>query len=378
MNDNDSRNKLAGNRRGPDSTTGEPEDPATRQGRREPVFTDFDEEEDYEEAERDTDYAAAYEDEPEEEEDYLDPLEDEDGDTATQWQVLGATTAAAGTRNPWAVEEDSKAEAAGVDEQDPVNPDTDDDWDEYDEEYSDEPEDLEEEHEERSHGWPIGLIIVGIVALVLLAAGGYGVIQQRSATQDEIRQLQAALATAASPAEVAASRDALRELEQRYTRSEATIDALTLENRRLTDTVAGLEKQLAAQQSAPGRVAGSEPSAAKPAAASPKPTPAPKPAAAAAPKAAPKPAAKPGGPAAATGGNWFVNFSSYGQRSVAESWVNKLQPSSGKVIVASAVKDGRTLYRVRVVGLADRAQAQKVAGELQAAHRVPPLWVGRE
>ena len=64
MNDNDSRNKLAGNRRGPDSTTGEPEDPATRQGRREPVFTDFDEEEDYEEAERDTDYAAAYEDEP--------------------------------------------------------------------------------------------------------------------------------------------------------------------------------------------------------------------------------------------------------------------------------------------------------------------------
>ena len=73
-----------------------------------------------------------------------------------------------------------------------------------------------------------------------------------------------------------------------------------------------------------------------------------------------------------------MNFSSYGQRSVAESWVNKLQPSSGKVIVASAVKDGRTLYRVRVVGLADRAQAQKVAGELQAAHRVPPLWVGRE
>ena len=91
----------------------------------------------------------------------LDPLEDEDGDTATQWQVLGATTAAPGTRNPWAVEEDSKAEAAGVDEQDPVNPDTDDDWDEYDEEYSEEPEDLEEEHEERSHGWPIGLIIVG-------------------------------------------------------------------------------------------------------------------------------------------------------------------------------------------------------------------------
>jgi cell division septation protein DedD len=178
---------------------------------------------------------------------------------------------------------------------------------------------------------------------------------------------------------VAASRDALRELEQRYTRSEATIDALTLENRRLTDTVAGLEKQLAAQQSALARVAGSEPPTAKPTAVAPKSAPAPKPAPAAAPKAAAKPAVKTTAPAAtAAGGDWFVNFSSYGQRSVADSWVNKLQPSHGRVVVASAVKDGRTFYRVRVIGLTDRAQAQAVATELQAAHRVPPLWVGRE
>ena len=394
MNDKDSRSKPAADRRGPDTDTGEALDPALGKGRREPVFTDFDDEDDYEEADRDTDYAAAYEGEPEEEEEYLDPLEDDDGDPSTEWQVLGGAAAAGtasrpGTRNPWAIEDDAGAaeaisELAAADEEYPLDQDSDEDWDGDDEDdYSDEPEDFDtgDEDEHRSHGWPLGLVIVGIVALVLLAAGGYGVIQQRSATQEEIRQLQASLATAASPAEVAASRDALREMEQRYTRSEATIDALTLENRRLTDTVAGLESQLAAQQAAQSRAAGSTPAAPKPAAVQPKP--APKPAPAPAPRAAPKPAsgtaAKTAGAVpAGSGGNWFVNFSSYGQRSVAESWVTKLQPSHGKAIVASAVKDGRTFYRVRVVGLADRAQAQEVATQLQATHRVPPLWVGRE
>ena len=117
MNDNDSRNKLAGTRRGPDSDAAEPAEPARRGERREPVFTDFDEEEDYEEAERDTDYAAAYEDEPEEEEDYLDPLEEDDGDIPTQWQVLGGTPATAGNRNPWADEEDSSDKKATLDGQ---------------------------------------------------------------------------------------------------------------------------------------------------------------------------------------------------------------------------------------------------------------------
>ena len=305
--------------------------------------------------------------------------------------MLGAATAAGGghgaqpgNRNPWAVEEEANKETGDFDSRDSRKRDEEDDWDveDEDDDYSDEPEEFEEEEEHRAQGWPLGLIIVGVVALVLLVAGGYGVIQQRSATQEEIRQLQAALATSASPAEVVASRDALREMEQRFTRSEATIDALTLENRRLTDTVAGLEKQLASQQSALQRAAGSEPPAAKPSAAPPKaapaPKPAPKPVSKPAPKPAPRPVATSAGPAATATGDWFVNFSSYTQRSVADSWVNKLDPSVGKVIVASAVKDGRTFYRVRVVGLADRAQAQKVAAELQATHRVPPLWVGRD
>lgn len=363
-------------------------------GRREPVFTDFDEDEDYEEADRDTDYASAYEEESENDED-LEPLEDEDpDDISAEWQVLGATGASTNRAggNPWDVAgatgaPDDKIDA-GIDEYDTEEYDyeseagdddledspedydqeggpdlleeetvleeqPDEEWDD-DEEY---PDQLEEPEQETAHNWPLGLVIVGIVALVLLAAGGYGVIQQRSATQEEIRQLQATLATAASPADVAASREALREVEQRNENLMATVDRLSLENRRLADTVAGLEKQLATlSQAVPPKAA-----AAKPAAA-------PKPAA----KAKPEPAS------AAAGGDWFVNFSSYSQRSVAESWAKKLKPTDGKAVVATSTRDGKTFYRVRIIGLNDRAAARKVAGELESAYNLPPLWVGSD
>jgi cell division septation protein DedD len=237
--------------------------------------------------------------------------------------------------------------------------DVEEDWDE--EEYE-EPE-VQEEYrdDDGGHGWPVGLIIVAVVALVLLAAGGYGVVQQRAATQAEIRELQAALATAASPAEVAQTREDLQAMEQDLAQRLATIDTLTLENRRLTDTVAGLESQLAAQQAAA--------STARPA---PKAAPKPKPA----PKAAPKPAAAK--PAATASGDWFVNFSSYSQRSAAESWLAKIKPAAGKAVIQPVTSNGSTLYRLRIVGLADRSQAEKVAAQLQSAHGLPKLWVGSE
>ena len=385
MDNNDSRGERKGDPRAPSLQT---DDTVVKKERQEPVFSDFDEFDDFEEAERDTDYAAAYED------DGPDDEFDDENDTdslATDWQVIGGTTepgdsAAVAARNPWAVEDDSinadppasglhAAEATLQEDKDLTRTDSADDWEDEDD-YLEDEEDYDEEPDEGSHGWPLGMIIVGLVALVLLAAGGYGVIQQRSAAAEEIRQLQATLATAASPAEVASTREALQAMEERNTRQQATIDTLTLENRRLTDTVAGLEKQLAAQQANAAQATSTPPKAA--AVAKPAPKPAPKPAAT--PVAKPVPAAKPSTAAnvTASSGNWFVNFSSYTQRSVADSWVKKLQPSVGKVIVASAVKDGRTYYRVRVAGLADRAQAEKVSRELQAAHGVSALWVGKE
>ena len=382
MNHEDSSSKPGGGGQGPATPPADPRDATPGDRRREPVFTDFDEDEDYEESERDTDYASAYE---EEDEDELEPLEDDDPDILSlDWQVLGAGPAGAGRsrdtdRNPWAVDDsvepgddegDTDAAWSGPDpelelfededdEEEPDNGDPDDDWDDGEPDPDEFEDELEAETAENAQRWPLGLVIVGLVALALLAAGGYGVIQQRSAAQQEIRQLQATLATAASPAEVTASREALREMEQRAAQSQATIHALTLENRRLTDTVAGLEAQLAAQKSAPAPAARPAPN--------PPPT-----------TATPKQASTTAGASSAQGGDWFVNFSSYGQRSAADKWLRKLKPSAGKAVVIPGARDGRTFYRVRIVGLADRAQAEKVAAQLQSAHNLPPLWVGSE
>ncbi|MCB1695990.1 MAG: SPOR domain-containing protein [Pseudomonadales bacterium] len=399
MIDDDSPGRPAGYRPGRGAAPGDRANAAAKDERREPVFTAFDadEDEDYEESERDTDFASAYEDDDEE---YLESMEDDDPEALDlDWQVLGGSPGLSGSahdahRNPWADSDPAgaKSDDRGADTTDhgpaltePSEQDEDDgfsddeftdneitdeaeeDW-EDEEDYADDPDDFEQEPAEHAQGWPLGMVVVGIVALVLLAAGGYGVIQQRSSAQEEIRQLQAALATAGSPAELAASRDALRAMEERNTEIQASLDALTLENRRLGDTVAGLEKQLSAQQAALKAPAPNPAPAVKPA------TPAARPAATG--KAPPKPG--PAATATAPGGDWFVNFSSYTQRSAAESWVKRLQPSVGKAVVAAGDKDGRTFYRVRIIGLADRAQAEKVAAQLQAAHNLPPLWVGRE
>ena len=113
-----------------------------------------------------------------------------------------------------------------------------------------EDEESDSENYEQEHGpkWPWSLIAIAIVAFVLLIAGGYGVMQQRAATQEELRQLRATLATNVNPADESASREALQELQQSYDKLAANAEALTLENRRLTDTVAGLEAQLGVQQ----------------------------------------------------------------------------------------------------------------------------------
>lgn len=230
--------------------------------------------------------------------------------------------------------------------------------------------------------WPLGLIAVAVIALIMLGAGGYGVMQQRASMQEEIRALQAAAATSANTGEMAASRQAQSILEEENSNLRTTIDTMQLEIRSLQDTASGLEMQLFKLQSA---AAESEAIAARPPVketqskpqAQPKSERAANVAAAVTTVATPARAASRNSATAGTG-DWFVNFSSYGNVETANSWVNRLKPESGRVVVAPAQKNGDTFYRVRVIDLQDKAEAEEIARSLEKQYKLPKLWIGQQ
>jgi cell division septation protein DedD len=256
-----------------------------------------------------------------------------------------------------------------------------------------EEDDWEEASEAEPPAIPWGLVAAGVLAIILVAAGGYGVMQDRAAMQEEIRRLQASLATATAPEETQASRASLRELEQTNSDLRTTIDVLETENRSLRETVAGLESQLDTllKRENGGVPAPGEPTAAatkaapadavapgEPAVVAPTPPVAAPPAAAA--PAPPAPAAEAEKPASASrsDGEWFVNFGSYSREGIAREWAGRLKVDSGDVVVTTAQRNGATFYRVRVTGLVSREQAEGVARTLEQRHGLERLWVGRE
>ncbi len=197
--------------------------PGTNQ-RQEPTLSRFDADDDFEEPDRDADYASGY---------HADDTDDVD-DTHDHY---------ADDRDSDLFPERDSDTAYDADDSDEVEPDAEepDAWDEDDE--------YPEENESRAHSWPLSLIAVAVVALILLSAGGYGVMQQRAAMEDELRQLRAELATASSPSGDSAARAALEELQLAYDTLATEAEALRLENRTLTDTAAGLQAQPGKQPS---------------------------------------------------------------------------------------------------------------------------------
>ncbi len=355
----------------------------TSEGRDDVFDDDAFDDESFEESDRDSDFAAIYT-EVEEELDVGElsgfelPREEESPDA-------DAGTAAAADESRWEYFEEEQAGddefedefdddlelppeddlfPAAADADTPASLALDDDEDEDEDwEDSDDEDDrfAEEPREYREISIPFGMIAVAVVALLLLGIGGYGVIKQRAENREEIRQLQARLATAAAPAEVTASRDAARAAQEKNRDLEAQVERLTHENENLQAIVNGLETQLAAQQEAlqknpppaPTKTVVSKPAASKPQAAAP----------------------ATAGDISATG--WFVNFSSYTRRDSAEAWVSKLHPEKGRVIVATGESGGKSVYRVRVVDLPDKATAEAVARQLEQQYQLSRLWVGK-
>ena len=353
--------------------------------RNENLFSDFEEEADYEDSDRDSDFAAIYTEIEEDEAEELDPEPFDPAPEDNTWE-LEEEKPELDEDNPWgqSAEEteeftepdlwDAEPNPSGAFDDEPPAPegslppiapptapaeeyleeDPEEEWDEIDDDY--------EEEEARELNVSLGMIIVAVFALVLLGAGGYGVIEQRAAMQEEIRQLQAKLATSAPPQEVTASRAAAAQASERNVQLQGQLDELLRENSNLQAIVTGLEKQLTAQQEALQRAAPAPKATPQPA------TPQP---------AAPRPATPPSTSSNTTATGWFVNFSSYTKRTTADSWVDKLEPAAGRVTVSTGQSGGRTVYRVRVVELPDRSTAESVARALEKEYGLSRLWIGK-
>ncbi len=323
--------------------------------RREPTFGGFDEKDEveYEEPDRDTDYSSGYGAEDVAEEEEIEGSFPDEGALSLPESELSSTFLSSVRSEPdHSVTEES------------------DDWLE-EEEYVE-----EDDNDEPS--WPLRLIAVGAVALILLAAGVYGVMQERSATQETLRELRATLATTANPEGVRTSREALREMQLSYDTLAAEAETLSTENQILTEVVAGLEAQLSDQNDRLKEQA-PPPTAKQPIPVSGRkttsPPPSPQPSFAAKPVASTTTATQPATPVSSD--PWFVNFGSYSARTMAETWAARLHPITGKVIVATSAQGDKTYYRVRVVGLANKDSANEVARKLEADLQVSQLWVGR-
>jgi len=314
-------------------------------GRAEPRMGEFDDElENYEEPDRDTDFSSGYGTEEIAEEEENSPLF-HDSESRYDPSQLASSTDAENTHT-------DDTFASGSDDQD-------EEW--YEEEYL--------EQGQSDTGWPLRLIIVAAIALVVLGIGAYGVLQERADAQEELRALRATLATSVSPDDIRDNREALRELQRSNAELAKLAESLAQENRMLQGAIAELESSLAAApQIQPTKSPKTKALPAKDTST----------ALSAAPqtparKAQPKPA-----PSAPAGGDWFVNFGSYSSENTAKTWAARLKPAAGNTVVVPMVKDGKTYYRVRVIGLADRDAGNKVARELENALGVSRLWVGQD
>lgn len=231
---------------------------------------------------------------------------------------------------------------------------------------------------------PLFMIVIVVAALALLAAGGYGVMQQRNAMQGEIRDLQARLATTASPDESAAVREELRAMEVTSERLEDELEILRAENQSLQENLATLtstsesagpggaeaESSAAVTTTGASTATGADASAASVTNTASSASTSPAGSATAADEQAAEPVAD--------AETWFVNFGSYTRRVVAEQWSEQLNVNGGEVIVQTAEAGGRAVYRVRVTGLPDRDTAERVATGLEREFQLPRLWIGRE
>ena len=77
-------------------------------------------------------------------------------------------------------------------------------------------------------------------------------------------------------------------------------------------------------------------------------------------------------------GSWFVNIGAYSVPQSAENIAAQLADGGVDAVVQEiSTDDGKVLFRVRVIGLSTREDARQVGNDLESRYGINPVWVGQ-
>ncbi|MEL0137504.1 MAG: SPOR domain-containing protein [Halieaceae bacterium] len=263
----------------------------------------------------------------------------------------------------WAEEDDESAESDDPDDSDDLN-DLEDSDELEDQDDSDLNHETDDENDlgdsDMAESRPLWPTAVGLIAIVLLAIGGWGLYEERSTLQARIVELENSQAKARASATIdpatlsaletdnAALKLQLEGLYRDYEVAMAEITALQAlaESAATADNSDNTDMTDYEEADADGSMAED---------------------ASGAPQVSP-----------ATPGDWFVNIGAYSTPASAENWLARLESAGYNAVTQQVViDDGRVLHRVRVVGFGSKAAAQTVAQALESEFGVTELWVGQ-
>ena len=184
-------------------------------------------------------------------------------------------------------------------------------------------------------------------ALVLLVVGGWGAISERSKLTNTVAQLENALATKSRQGDMTAAEEQILQSDNQSLRLQ--LESLREQYGAVAREIELLQRSVSAQieQPTPEESTAEETSAAP-------------------------------APSSIGDGSWFVNVAAYSRRAMAEQWASKISDDVSTAVVSAVEVNGKALYRLRVVGIASRQDATRLAGELEKTYGIGPLWVGTE
>ena len=177
---------------------------------------------------------------------------------------------------------------------------------------------------------PVWTTVAMGAALVLLVVGGWGAISERSKLTNTVAQLENALATKSRQGDMTAAEEQILQSDNQSLRLQ--LESLREQYGAVAREIELLQRSVSAQieQPTPEESTAEETSAAP-------------------------------APSSIGDGSWFVNVAAYSRRAMAEQWASKISDDVSTAVVSAVEVNGKALYRLRVVGIASRQDATRLA-----------------